>query len=402
MVAEAPCISVQVLMQHVSTSTSTADLILEPVELSFSSGTLSNILCLTSQLQFGETTCSASTTVAASEGSENKKALRFCASCPSVTVTLPLGLNSLEGFQDTTQYAAVFDRCGYMLPHAPVSRRSSLGITLDALSVLYESNTSASSEEHTVVAARSDSDFDTTVSCHHLLCFVTAPRVGVHGSIGCMQRADIIASSGHAPLRLTHRSNQSVGEETSGGVSFPVVPPLSSFKARQEDEDSDDENAFCDEFTSLAQNASPPARASDPQGVMLKEADQCNSVIDIYLPELVGDLTRDEATSLLHVFLAELSCIGERAGSAESRTSPSRKTCSQITSIAVSVDQVTLAAHQKIEDDTGLSSWYSHEILVEGFKAHTVVLDWSRLKTVRALAHELNFFEGKKGCVSYT
>jgi len=394
LVTEAPCISIHVLSQHDSTSTCTGDVILEPMELTFSSGTLSNVLCLISQLGLGEPSASSS---AAPNGSDQKKAWRLSASCPSVSIMLPLGLNSLKGTQEMEQHYAIFDRCGYMLPHAPISRRSSLGFTFDALSVLHESTVPASTEEHTDFISHSSSGTETTMSCHRLLCFLIAPRIGGLGSASCMQRADIIGSSGHAPLSFSHRLTPAVTEESAGKGSFPLVSPLSTFKARQEDEDSDDEDAFCHEFSSFALNASTAAaRASDPQDLMLREAGQCSATVDIYLPELVGDLTRDEAVWLSHVLLTELNSIGScHVAEGQSGSRPEHiETSSQIASIAISIDQVTLTAHQTIDDDKGAARWYSHELMAEGFKAHAVLLAWSRLKTARVLAHELNLFEG--------
>lgn len=370
-------------------------MILEPLELTFSGGTLSNILCLVSQLEVGESHSTSSNAVPVSEGGDQSRAWRFSASCPSITIGLPLGLNSGEGATAVDHFSAVFERCGHILPRAPIST-STLGFSLDALSVLYESKATESSEKP-CLASYSGSGGDTTVSCHRFLCFVTSPRVGIHGSARCMQRADIFASSGHAPLSLTYRSMVSLSDEAPGKSSFPVVPPLSTFKARQEDEDSDSEGAFCREFSSFAENANPaPARASDPQGLMLQEAELCSSVIEIYLPELVGDLTRDEAMALSNLLVTELSSIGkDNAKSSKMSEETTALDSCPTTSISVSIDQVTLIAHQMIDDDTGVAGWYSHETMAEGFKAHAV-LSSSRLKTARVLAHELNLFEGTR------
>jgi hypothetical protein len=251
--------------------------------------------------------------------------------------------------------------------------------------------------------------------------------------IMCMQRADIITSSGHAPILLTHRSNAAdsreliaetpsldsiessdyvpilfahapsaaVNQESIGRKSFPSVPPLSSFKARQEDEDSDNEGMFSEEFTSLvkSKNASA-ARASDPQDVMLRVAERCSSVIDLYLPELVGDVTRDEAVLLSKMILAGIANIAKGpASQPESSSDPSSEERSKdYISFTLSIDQITLTAHQQLDEEIDVGRWYSYEMMAEGFKAHTT-LTQSRLKTIRILAHELNFFEGKNGCL---
>jgi hypothetical protein len=217
-----------------------------------------------------------------------------------------------------------------------------------------------------------------------------------------MHRADIVASSGHAPLSFTYRKTVTPTEDSINNVSFPVVPPLSTFKARQEDEDSDNEDAFYREFSCISEEANTSTmRASDPQDTMLQEASQCSSAIDIYFPELVGDLTREEAVSLSNVLLIELSIIESGIEQKDQNEisfdeSPElvETSHSKTSSVTICIDQVTLAVHQELDEVDDVLRWYSHEMMVEGFKAHAVLLPRSRLKTLRVLAHELNFFEG--------
>ena len=350
---------------------------------------------LLSQLDFGETS-GVSSTCAAVEDKGTRQAWRFSASCPTVSILFPLGSSPSESVHEAKSFSDLFERCGYMLPHAAVSRKS-LGFTLDALSVFHEAKPPADSEESTNLIPLVETGDATVMSCQRFLCFVSAPRIGVHGTATCMQRADIIASSGHAPLSIKHRRAGSNGVDES---TFPLVPPLSSFKARQEDEDSDNDDAFCREFGSLEQASTTNVRASDPQEAMLEETDTCSSNLDIFLPEIVGDLTRDEAIALSKMLLLELSCMSKRTNRGEATKSPARRTSgayteSKATSISLSVDQVTLTAHQNICEDGGPRHWYSHEIMIEGLKAHAILFDLSRLSSARVLTHELNVYEGK-------
>jgi autophagy-related protein 2 len=392
LVTEAPCISFHVLTRR--SSASTADLVLEPLELTFSSNTLSNVKCLISQLDIGETSGVLSTS-AAVEDKGMSSTWRFSLSCPTVSVLFPLGPSPCESVHEAKNFSALFERCGYMLPHATVSKKS-LGFTLDALSVFHEAKPPAHSEESTNLISSIESGDATILSCQRLLCFASAPWMGVHGTATCtsMQRADIVASSGHAPLSIKYRRAESIGVDES---TFPLVPPLSSFKARQEDEDSDNEDAFYREFGSLEQADVTNVRASDPQEAMLDETDACSSNIDIFLPEIVGDLTRDEALSLSNMLLVELSCAGKRTNREEqtkcSRRTSGSDTDSKATSISLSVDQVTLTAHQKIGENDEMPHWYSNEIMVEGLKVHAILCDLSRLISARVLTHELNIYE---------
>lgn len=438
-ITEAPCISIHVLMQHGKSapSTSSIDLMLEPLELVLRCATLSNILCLMSQLNSGENP-NESLHI---ETHEQKRSWRFSASCPSVSLVLPLSCDALECVQDGERQFSLFDRCGHLLPHAPISRRSSIGLILDALSVLHDTTASSSCDTFENSTTRKFATVSTTMSCHRMLLFVTSPRMKAGHHVTCMQRADIISSSGHAPILLTRRLNtadrgESTGrtrspsadiitssddvpilfahmssaadnQETIGRLFFPTVPPLSSFKARQEDEDSDNEGMFSEEFTSLVKSTNASSvRASDPQDVMLRVAEQCSSVIDVYLPELVGDITRDEAVSLSKMVLAEIANLAKSCSDLKSLTdTPSEErpndhvvdTSLRVIGFIVSIDQITLTAHQKLDDDIDVGRWYSYEMMAEGFKAHAT-LARSRLETLRVLAHELNFFEGRDAC----
>jgi hypothetical protein len=439
-ITEAPCISIHVLMQHGTSapSTSSLDLMLEPLELVLRCATLSNILCLMSRLNSGKT-ANESLDI---ESHEQKRFWRFSVSCPSVSLELPLSGDALKSFQDGDRQFALFDRCGHLLPHAPISRRSSIGLIFDALSVSHDSTVSSSCDAFESLTIEKSGTISTTVSCHRILLFVTSPRMNADHHVMCMQRADIISSSGHAPILLTHRLNaadsrESIGRTRSpsadiitssdhvpilfanmssaadnqnniGRKFFPTVPPLSSFKARQEDEDSDNEGIFPEEFTSLAKSTNASiARASDPQEIMLRMAERCTSVIDLYLPELVGDISRDEAVSLSKMVLSEIANLTKGSSELKSSTDTLSEerpndhvvdTSLRVIGFTVSIDQITLIAHQKLDEDIEADRWYSYEMMAEGFKAHAT-LARSHLEALRVLAHELNFFEGRNGCL---
>lgn len=420
-------------MQHSTSapSTSSLDLMLEPLELVLRCATLSNILCLMSRLNWGKT-ANESLDI---ENREQKRFWRFSVSCPSVSLELPLSGDALESFRDGDRRFSLFDRCGHLLPHAPISRRSSIGLIFDALSV---SHNSTAFEKLTIEKSGTTS---TTVSCHRILLFVTSPRMNAGHRVMCMQRADIISSSGHAPILLTHRLNAADSREAFGRTRspsvdvitssdhvpilfanmssaadnqnnigrkfFPTVPPLSSFKARQEDEDSDNEGIFSEEFTSLAKSTNASiARASDPQEIMLRRAERCTSVIDLYLPELVGDISRDEAVSLSKMVLSEIANLTKGSSELKSSTDTLSEerpndhvidTSLRVIGVTVSIDQITLIAHQKLDEDIEAGRWYSYEMMAEGFKAYAT-LARSHLEALRVLAHEFNFFEGRNGC----
>ena len=424
-------------------STSSMDLMLEPLGLVLRPATLTNILGLLSRLNSAET---ANESLGIKDH-DQKRSWRFSASCPSVSLELPLSGDALESLNDGERQFSLFDRCGHLLQHAPISRRSTIGLIFDALSVSHDSTTvSSSCDAFENSNTEKSGSASTTMSCHRILLFVTAPRMNAGHHVMCMQRADIISSSGHSPILLTHRLNvadrqESIGrtrppsadaiassdhvpilfantissaadnQENIGRKFFPIVPPLSSFKARQEDEDSDNEDIFSEELTSLVKSTNASAaRASDPQDVMLSVAERCTSIFDLYLPELVGDISRDEAVSLLKMVLSQIANLTKgsseltssthtpSAPSEESPNDPVIDTSMRVIGFTVSVDQITLTAHQKMDEATDAGCWYSYEMMAEGFKAHAT-LARSHLETLRVLAHELNFFEGRNACL---
>jgi hypothetical protein len=124
---------------------------------------------------------------------------------------------------------------------------------------------------------------------------------------------------------------------------------------------------------------------------MLRNAAKSNTVISIQIPELVGDLTSTELSTLLSIF----RCISKPETSvAGPDAANKRKDRAGLhsTSLLVSVTSTTLAVH----DDTIVHGSLSHSfaIMGHGLKLHGVVCG-SDLIQGRFLVQETNFVEGK-------
>lgn len=367
-----------------TTSTCSLDLILEPTEVIARSATVSNLFRLMSSLDFNKLS-HGDVEIA---GRASQKLWCLSASCPSFSLVVPLGHDPLERLR----YEDLFDRCGYLVPTIPISRGASIGLKLDAVSVSHDSINSSSTYDGTPKRANAP----TTVSCQRMLVFVVSPRTNSSNSVACMQRADIIASSGHAPITLTQSKIDFENEPSVARAAFPTVPPLSSFKARQEDEDSDNEGISFNKLVSPAKGSSTSAaRAADTQDVLLGVAERCSTFFDLYLPDLTGDVTRDEAIWLLDMVISEIS-HGSEATVSNSLGVTTPYVCNTMPTVgfAVSVEQMTLTVHQKLVEDTKVGRWFSYVIMAEACKAFAA-LNLSHLQALRVMAHELNFFEGR-------
>jgi hypothetical protein len=248
----------------------------------------------------------------------------------------------------------------------------------------------------------------TSLSCHHALVFASS-SCGKHALERKLQHFDILAMSGltdvHPVIPVSvklYRSNKEGGNGVSnrGTVCFPVVPTISSFKARQEDEDEDNriDRVLSSNLNDLETDVRKGLRANDPQSAMISEASESDRVIDIRIPETTGDLSSNELVALSDM----LECIRESSSPASntSRSSAEPPASSDPMGLSLNCDYVSLAVHgslpQSAEDLDGCKSpsSFSYMTKFDRLKTHTL-LEGSGIRHMRVLSHEVDFFESK-------
>ena len=147
-------------------------------------------------------------------------------------------------------------------------------------------------------------------SVNHLCPFIKS--VSSESNVSTLQ-IDLISLSGldeiPAAVKLW-RNDLDADEGVNRGVqSFPKVPVISSFKARQEDEDEDNriDRVLTSDIEGINVATRGDLRGIDPQAEMVLAASRCDYVIEIQIPELACELTITELAILQQVLEHALS-----------------------------------------------------------------------------------------------
>jgi hypothetical protein len=377
---EAPCLSVRAKVEKEGECrTSDVELTLEALEFTYRQAAMSNLSQLLNTMKAsGELHPKQAESVGKSESSSGNN-VKFLAFCDSISVNIPLPREK--------DWGSLYNRCGYDAAGS-MTTRSSLGIFFDQVTLELKGEDSV--EE------------SASLSCHHALVFASSP-CGKHNLDRKLLHFDIIAMSGltdvHPVIPVSvklYRNNKDGGD----GVNFPIVPTISSFKARQEDEDEDNR---IDRVLSSKLNDDLPMgvrkglRADDPQSAMILEASESEIDLVIRIPEIIGDLSSNELVALSEMLESLRENLVPASNTSRSSTEPPAST--QRVGVSLNCDYLSLAVHGSLPEPTtdldGCNSLsFSYMIKLDRLKTH-VLLENTGLRHVRVLAHELDFFESK-------
>ena len=280
----------------------------------------------------------------------------------AITLLIPV-----NGVPDST-FSTLFERCGYMIEEDSPSKSASVGISLEDVAL-----TTLSS----ATGGIGDSVTGRKVSCLRAAVFVSAP---VTRGSSFTHRMDVLALAGQIPLSVKHsRSSPYASSATEGEAVFPKVPAMSSFKAREDDDDMDDSDRY-EIMDSL--------RSPDPQPTLLEAASQCHEAIEVHIPDLTLDLAKAEVVSLTKIIRGCMagpsSDISGGASDAPNRLEPKSK----LLAVAVNVDQVTACAH--CDRDS-----FSFKVIGRDWKVFTA-FQGPKVSCLRAMTHEIDLYTAQQ------
>ncbi len=321
--------------------------------------------------------------------------IQFSGSCPSVSVILPL-LHSVD-------VGDLYHRCGQEIRTATLSR-GHLGFLFEEVCIQKKSVAAGSVD---VANSQQSNTRSVSASCHRLILCVSSPSLSVLSVGTCMQRLDIIALVGRLevdpviPVSLEIRSQQS-GDgmfQQHARDSFPVVPSISSFKARQADEDEDEHIAevLLSNLKDLQVDSRKSLRGSDPQVTMLDEAERCRAVIRLHIPEVWCDLCTSELSTFLRMLKATQPSKKQAVAEASIRSNLMDEAKVALNGIAIGVDQATISIHDScngLDNHRPQSEKYSFGLVVDGLKAHAVLGD-KGLRQARLISHDFCLYYSK-------
>mmetsp|Transcript_31462 Transcript_31462/g.47562 ORF Transcript_31462/g.47562 Transcript_31462/m.47562 type:complete len:1784 (+) Transcript_31462:66-5417(+) len=350
-VAESPCIDLQI--KGGKKFKNTANLRLQRLRVEYCNKTMENFHLMAESLKLRQVIATRPDSVTSAESNESTY---FSICTDGVTLLLPIG----HELSNST-LNSMFERCGYSSPDETNLSQKAVGLSLEGILI--------SNQAQEASSCTFTEEFE--VSCLRILIFVTAPLSDLGGE-NRTHRMDILSLSGHVPLSAKYtKTLKTFNTSVSHGESiFPKVPAISSFKAREDDDDEIGENSRSEIFTSL--------RSPDPQPVMLKHAKSCTTILSLKIPDICADLTKAEIDYLTKILS---DCIKKK----EDAAAPIRTKDDYTTiAFAIHVENATVCIHNEQNN-------FSLKILGRRWNFFTVLED-STIRCARALTHEFDLY----------
>lgn len=280
----------------------------------------------------------------------NDHSLKLNVWCSVVEISLPLPSDSCEWIE-------LYRRCGYS-SGASLMRKPCLGLTLDQCNFDLTKNGA----------------LDLRFQCSSLVAFAGSPVVQNVFDTRTM-RYDLFGLCGrnevepHIPLEFHYQTDVS---RAASKAAFPKVIPISSFKTRQDDDESD----FLLE-----------RHGSNTESSMLSATLRCKTLVTLNVPEILLDVTSSELR-VLSLMASALKLESESDDSDGGGT----KTNRQVDPVSLTVFSDFVAVN--IRDDQFGSSSFALLALFENFSICCCLED-SSIHHVRLLVDELNLHERK-------
>ena len=332
------------------------DLYLQPLEVTYRERTLKNIEILLRAIQNedpGEGSMIVKAEAVQTQNlKERKTSLHVCFTCPEINVSVPVDQRKIT----SRDFEVLFKRAGHTINH--FSHQPFISFVIVNLSLEHKAPhmTSLSSENCTIyVGAPSNRIDEKSSTIIELLSFSSDPSVHADSAIKIYYSND--------------SSNSKYGEDEIKS-SFPLVPPLSSVKARQEI------------------NTDKAVRAIDPQNIMFYDAERCISNINIEVPFLVIDFSMQEQRIISKILSSLITSANEANNSNSNQT---KNQCVQCRiGVGLAFEQLSVSVH-----DSSSLKGSSFFFVADTFKSHAVLGD-EGIKNFRVLSQNLTLYEGKE------
>jgi hypothetical protein len=363
LLVQAPCLSmsVQIITNDNKSESMDWDIVMEPIEVSYRDSMMTKLTAF-----FQVDTKNNPPILEKPKHST----ISVTATCASITLYVPLRCNG----DDISP--RVYNRAGY-ISETTMLRESALGLVCERLTVELRQNNFK------------DTTNEVTVAYDNMIVFLSTPVSPYSAFDHRIRRLDLISICGRTeinpciPITINCKRFSTLGSSSDPNVDggrilaeslFPIVPSLSSYKARQEDDD--------DETTSKATDLD--VKLSDPQSAMLLNLTNANLVVSIHVPVVVIDVSAPELLEIeKFIRYADVESKPKATITAKSRND----LC-----LACSLTSETVSLY--LHADNNQSNESTFVLALEDIKAHCVV-DQATPKHLRWLVHDVDFLESK-------
>jgi hypothetical protein len=378
---QSPCLSLNIAHRCTGTVSTEVEIELDPIEFTCRFSTMKLLALFCKELAENIEKSDEETDVVESPNKESKTGLlKFSTVCPSWTILFPVVSDG--------GWSRLHKRCGFSCGLTQ-SSRSALVVNVEDLVV-------------DVITKKVPSDVEASLTIRNIYVFAVSPELKSILEKKAL-RFDILALCGRSEVEtcmsISIRALQPRNERDklsgthSDDAPFPKVLPISTFKARQEDEDEDNrvDRILCSKMREIAVGTRKQLRGTEPQEAMLESASKSDIIVSIGIPEIFCDLTIEEAVLLHKMVLGLLSSWNESPGN---EAAVENESVGKRVSVAFGCDSVSLAIHEDTLIDPNQRPC-SFVVKADKLKSH-VLTNAGRLEHVRFLVHDFHFCEGKR------
>ncbi len=376
------------------------DIKLHPIEITYQERAITGFLDMVRRLPLPQSSTS--------ENEEAKKkescSLFISAKCPSIVVMIACQNYSI--LQNSTNTNRLFQRHGYA-QEASGGLFFGLGVELDNVKTdlsLKSASDDSSSPDYRELKA--------SVTSTHALLFAKSTelkRGKRRRQTYVSRRADLVAltreedrETNAVTISFQHfferNGSDRLTQPMKNMSAFPIVLPLSSVKAQQESDDSDDE---IDDMYEIANKTvhdrvkvnSCGMNASDPQYILSSEANEAEKELSVDIANIFFDITVEERQSLSFI-LSSFGCGGDERDETDTDTREMPVDRKQFFSLSINVGQIVASLRGQ---DTGTFSLIVDEIQVHALTASKGVRNLRLLCSDVTLYHLSNFHPIQEG-----
>mmetsp|Transcript_1787 Transcript_1787/g.3835 ORF Transcript_1787/g.3835 Transcript_1787/m.3835 type:complete len:2049 (+) Transcript_1787:263-6409(+) len=385
LVSSPPCVSLMAELSiaddQVQNNSCRLDIALQPLEVIYQEQALQYLSNVVAKLHQSESP--------ASEEDQNIPSmdLHLSACCSSILLLVPCQHDSKQMPREAKPNP-LFRRHGYIDQGSGGSKFLGIGLELDSIAI---------DLSRTISIDDSSEESKAVMTCSHAILFAKGTelergRRNRKFASFVSRRADLLTIAGDEDSEssvLISFSSQSQ-QSTKRKSAFPIILPLSSTKARQEMDESDDEvgNLYGDAFKCTSRSSR--IQTSDPQYILSSEANEAERELVINIPNIFFDSTTSERQELSNL-LSRLCSDGDDSeySNSKSQASPTKAHVhdNNLLGLAVNVGQMSVVLHGSQPNTSN-----SYSLVMDEIKIHTLI-GRSGVRNVRFLSHDVTLYE---------
>ena len=381
-VSRPPCISVYAEFSNSNErNVCQLDLVLQPLEVVYRHRAIDHLTNM-------NTIMNETKSQSAETKSNEKITLHISLSCESVALMFPCAV--------ITHADPLFARCGYTDQDERMHPFLGLGVEIRDLSTDVSIKTNEDmklvTKLSTAVLYAKSTQLESTRKGRRR--FASSSYVSRRTDIMACAADQDRACDSSIMLSFTQFTHDETEQRVKRKSTFPMVLPLSSMKACQEDDDSDaDQDLFDNSMQSPRSEIDPIStfKTTDPQYIMSSEASEARREVVLNIPHVFLDLTSDERNEIINI-LVDISSQGAKSEDTPNSSCRSDGTMQlekekRWSCVALNVGQLSAVLY----GNENISSSYS--LVLDHMQVHTLIDESSGVRNIRLSSADITLYQ---------